>query len=114
MVCVGIDVAVCVNSILESELVAIFPMDPLQPQRAISNTVERNFAAFIVVIVLLRTAQRIAFPAPSRGPWRSRPARKMIRHVKLLGMCARPPGSPQRKVHYPGDRPGRFVSPFLT
>jgi len=33
---------------------------------------------------------------------RSRPARKMIRRRKLLGMCARPAGSPQRQVHYPG------------
>jgi len=43
------------------------------------------------------TAQRFALPALGRGR-RSRPARKMTRRVKLLEMCARPAGSPQRQV----------------
>ena len=47
----------------------------------------------------MRTAaQRFALPAMGRGR-RSRPIRKMLRSRKLLGICARPTGGPQRQVH---------------
>ena len=42
-------------------------------------------------------AQRFALPALGRGR-RSRPARKMIRRVKRLGMCAESPASGARFV----------------
>ncbi len=42
-------------------------------------------------------AQRFALPALGRGR-RSLPARKMIRRVKLLGMCAESPASGARFV----------------
>ena len=41
--------------------------------------------------------QRFALPALGRGR-RSRPIRKMLRSRKLLGVCARPTGGPQRQV----------------
>jgi hypothetical protein len=49
------------------------------------------------LILLQGTAQRFALPALGRGR-RSRPARKMIRRVKLLGMCAESPASGARFV----------------
>ena len=47
--------------------------------------------------VHISSAQRYALPALGRGR-RSRPTGKMLRRRKLLEMCARPTGSPQRQV----------------
>ena len=47
--------------------------------------------------LLYLAAQRIALPALGQGR-RSRPARKMIRRRKLLGMCAESPASGARFV----------------
>jgi len=44
-------------------------------------------------------AQRFALPALGRGR-RSRPTRKMIRRVKMLGMCAESPASGARFVRH--------------
>jgi hypothetical protein len=53
-------------------------------------------------IFLHGATQRFALPALGWGR-RSRPARKMIRRVKLLGMCAESPASG-----------ARFVSPLFA
>jgi len=49
------------------------------------------------------TAQRFALPALGRGR-RSRPTGKMLRRVKLLGMCAESPASGARFVRFCGLR----------
>ena len=49
--------------------------------------------------LLKAPAQRIALPALGWGR-RSRPARKMLRRVKLLGMCAESPASGARFVRH--------------
>ncbi len=43
------------------------------------------------------SAQRFALPALGQGR-RSRPARKMLRRMKMLGMCAESPASGARFV----------------
>ena len=53
-------------------------------------------------IDMCEAAQRFALPALGRGR-RSRPARKMLRRVKMLGMCAESPASG-----------ARFVSPLFA
>jgi hypothetical protein len=49
-------------------------------------------------------SQRFALPALGRGR-RSRPARKMTRRRKLLGMCAESPASGARFVGQPACLP---------
>jgi hypothetical protein len=48
-------------------------------------------------VPVAQVAQRFALPALGQGR-RSRPARKMIRRRKLLGMCAESPASGARFV----------------
>ena len=62
----------------------------------------RNSRFNETIMYLLLVAQRHALPALGRGR-RSRPARKMIRRRKLLGMCAESPASGARFV-------GRFLA----
>ena len=54
------------------------------------------------MLVLHGASQRFALPALGRGR-RSRPARKMIRCVKLLGICAESPASGARFVSWRFD-----------
>ena len=64
-----------------------------------THEVYRYFYFVAFFIPLQGTAQRFALPALGRGR-RSRPARKMKRRVKLLGMCAESPASGARFVRW--------------
>ena len=55
------------------------------------------YFSLVDIVFPAKPAQRFALPALGRGR-RSRPARKMLRRVKLLGMCAESPASGARFV----------------